>query len=66
MKKFIIAIEEMSVKEFEIVANDDAEAIKVAQEKYKKGEIVLDPGEVQFKQICITHPQSDVCEWFEF
>ena len=50
MKKFTIAIEETVVQEFE--------------EKYNKGEFVLAPGEVQFRQMASIG--DDPTEWKEF
>ncbi|MGN1347847.1 MAG: DpnD/PcfM family protein [Acutalibacteraceae bacterium] len=66
MDKFIIAIEEILVGEFEIEAKDAQNALEIAEEKYKRKEIVLEPGEVQFKQMSILSPSSEVTEWFEF
>jgi len=66
MKKFIIAIEETAVKEFEITADDFGEALSIAEKKYKDGVFVLDSGEVQFKQMSVVYPQDEATEWTEF
>ena len=66
MTKYTIAIEETVVEEFEIEANDFGEALDIAAEKYHKGEIVLCPGEVQFKQMAVVKPDSESTEWSEF
>lgn len=66
MKKYTIAIEETVVKEFEVYAGDSEEAMKIAEKKYKNGEFILDPGEVQFTQMCISKPAIEVTEWSEF
>lgn len=66
MKKYIIAIEETIVEEFEIEANDFGEALDIAAEKYRKGEIVLCSGEVQFKQMAVVKPNCESTEWSEF
>lgn len=66
MKKYTIAIEETVVKEFEVYAGDSEEAMKIAEKKYKNGEFILNPGEVQFKQMCILKPENEVTEWSEF
>ena len=63
---FKIAIEEILVEEFEIEADDAGLAIEIAEEKYRKGEIVLAPGECQFRQTAITSPDCEVSEWMEF
>lgn len=66
MKKYTIAIEEIVVKEFELYAGDSEEAMRIAEKKYRNGEFILDPGEVQFKQMCVSKPVSEVTEWSEF
>lgn len=53
--KVKVTIEETVVKTFEIEVEDDEDGIgnaaEVGIEKYKKGELVLEPGEPQFRQI---------------
>ena len=66
MKKYTIAIEETVVEEFEVEANNFREALDIASEKYCKGEFVLSPGEVQFKQMAIVKPRCESTEWNEF
>ena len=43
-RKYSIIIEETISENFEIEAEDIDEALKVAKQKYKNGEIVLNPG----------------------
>mgnify|MGYP004491986831 CR=1 FL=1 len=66
MRKYTIVIEDTAEKEFEVYADDSEEAMKIAEKKYKNGEFILDPGEVQFKQMCISRPENEVTEWSEF
>ncbi len=66
VKKYTVAIEEMVTQEFEVEAEDFGQAIELAIEKYKKGEFVLEPGEVDFTQIAIVEPPNEVTEWMEF
>lgn len=66
MKKYIIAIEENIVEEFEIEANNYEEALAIATEKYRKGELTLCPGKVQFKQMAVIKPNCESTEWIEF
>lgn len=63
--KYMIAIEETNVKEFSIEADSAEEAYELAEQKYKTGEFMLDPGECQFRQIAITKPSSESTEWRE-
>ena len=64
MKKFIIAIEETVVQEFEVTAENSIDALEIAEEKYHKGEFVLAPGEVQFRQMASVGDEPT--EWMEF
>lgn len=64
--KYTITIEETVVKDFEIEASSADEAYEMAEQKYKSGEFVLDPGECQFRQIAITKPSNECTEWREF
>lgn len=66
MKKYTVAIEETVVEEFEIEARDSIEALYIAAEKYRKGEIILCPGEVQFKQMAVLKPNYESTEWIKF
>ena len=64
--KYTITIEETCAKDFEIKADSADEAYEMAEQKYKSGEFVLDPGECQFRQIAITDPSEEATEWREF
>ena len=64
--KYTITIEEAVTKDFEIEANSASEAYETAEQKYKDGEFVLDPGDCQFRQITITKPSDEATEWREF
>lgn len=64
--KYMITIEETVAKNFEIEANSAEEAYETAEQKYKSGEFVLDPGECQFRQIAITKPGNECTGWREF
>lgn len=64
--KYIITIEETVAKDFEVEANSADEAYETAEQKYKDGEFVLDPGECQFRQIAVTVPNGEATEWKEF
>lgn len=46
MKKYMIAIEETVVEEFEVEANNFDEALNIAAKKYYDCEFVVSPGEV--------------------
>ena len=64
MKKFIIAIEETLVKEFEVWAVNSCKALDIAEKKYNKGEFVLESGEPQFRQMASVGDEPS--EWKEF
>lgn len=50
MKKYVIAIEEVVVQNFEIEADSQEEALNKLETGYKNGIYVLEPGEVQSKR----------------
>lgn len=66
MKKFVIAIEETIVQDFYVIAENCEQAINIAEEKYKKGEFVLEPGILCSKQMAVLSPADEVTEWTEF
>ncbi|MDO4494409.1 MAG: DpnD/PcfM family protein [Clostridiaceae bacterium] len=66
MRKFTVVIEETLVQEFEIIAENENDALNLAAEKYRKCELVLDAGEVQYKQMAIIEPDNKETEWIEF
>ena len=63
--KYTITIEETCAKDFEIEAKSADEAYETAEQKYKSGKFILDPGECQFRQIAITKPNEEATEWRE-
>lgn len=65
-KKFVIAIEETIVQEFEILAASSEQAMSIAEEQYRKGILVLSHGEAQFRQMAIVKPENQATEWCEF
>ena len=65
-KKFIVAIEETVVEEFEVVSDTEEEALEFAKKQYKKGVFVLSPGEVRHRQMAIINTEKESTEWFEF
>ena len=64
--KYTITIEKTNAKDFIIEANSAEEAYDSAIKRYEAGELVLNPGECQFKQIAITSPSEESTEWAEF
>jgi len=40
--------------------------MKIAEDQYRKGFLVLSPGEVQFKQMAIVKPENEATEWCVF
>ena len=66
MEKYIIAIEEIRVKEFEILANDGEDAMNIAEDQYNKGLLIVSKEEPTFKQMAIVEPEDEETEWTEF
>ena len=66
MKTFKITIEEHISETFDVKANDIDEAMEIAEEKYKDGEFVLEPGEVNAKLMMAEDDEGNCTEWTEF
>lgn len=66
IKKYIVTIEETVSQNFEVEAENAEQAIELAENKYKNGEFVLEPGDVCFKQMAIMNPDDEATEWIEF
>jgi ATP:corrinoid adenosyltransferase len=65
--EFKITIEEHISQSFRIEAIDIEEAMEIAQEKYRKGEIVLEGAEVNAKLMMAEDELTGECtEWEEF
>ncbi len=64
--KFIVWIQETVTDGFTVEAKNEEEALEIAQEKYRKGEFVLEPGELLEKQICAVSPDGKCTDWQEF
>lgn len=47
MKKFKVCVEETVSDEFEIEASDEKEAMEIAKTRYRNGEFVLEPGNLE-------------------
>lgn len=65
-KKFVITIEETVAQDFEVYADTAEEAMKIAEEKYKNCEFILEPGNLIAKQMAIINPDEEETEWVEF
>ncbi|MCD7854769.1 MAG: DpnD/PcfM family protein [Clostridiales bacterium] len=49
--KYIVTIEEMISQDFEVEANDMETALEIAEQNYRDGIFVLEPGNLVCKQI---------------
>lgn len=66
-KVFKISIEEHIVKTFEVEASDLGEAMQLAEERYHKGEYVLDgDANVSARLMSVEDENGDFTEWVEF
>lgn len=67
MKTFRITIEETISQDFEVEAEDMEQAMEIAEEKYNNCEFVLEPGEVNYKQMqCEDTETNESTEWMQF
>lgn len=65
MKKYMIAIEETVVDEFEVIAKNEEKAIEIARNKYNEGEFILESGEVHHKHMAVVKPYREKTDWIE-
>lgn len=65
MPKYTITIEEMVSENFEVEAATADEAMEIAEQKYRDGEFVLEPGNLVCTQMAITDPSNEATEWME-
>lgn len=65
MSVYTISIEETVVGEFNVTANSEEEALEIARKKYCKGELVLEPGETQYKQMAVMNPCNKAPNWIK-
>ena len=65
-KVFKVAIEEHINQIFEVEAIDLEEAMQLAEERYYKGEYVLDDVNVSAKLMSAEDENGDFTEWVEF
>lgn len=66
LKTYKIIIKETVSQTFDVQANNENEAIKIAQDKYKSCDFVLEPGHLICKQIAIDSSNCQDIKYFEF
>lgn len=66
MKKYVVAIEENVVQNFEVEANSREEALRKVEKGYKNGNYVLESAEVQTKRMSVLNADNEFDKWIEF
>lgn len=66
MSEYRIMIEETVTDSFTVVAESAEAAKKIAEEKYKNCEFILEPGNLILKRMAILPSKSGCAEWSEF
>lgn len=66
MTKFTIVIEEVVSEEFEINANTEEEARKIAEDAYMSGALVLEPGNLVSKKMTVVSHDGEEAKWINF
>lgn len=64
MKKFTVVIEETISDKFEVFATSYKEALEIAENDYKRGKIILEPGYIQSRKMLIEEDSEK--NWIEF
>ena len=66
MKKFTIAIEESYVKEFDVYAENDEEAMTKLENEYYDDKLDLSGMVISNRQMSIVAPDDEAMDWVEF
>ena len=66
MKKFTIAIEEAYVKEFDVYAENDDEAMMKLENEYYNDKLDLSDMVISNRQMSIIAPDDEAMDWVEF
>ncbi len=66
MGRFFITIEETVSKTFEVMAENEKQAKKIAMNNYNSGKFMLAPGELTYKQIQVCDDDNTLIDWEEF
>lgn len=53
-KEFVVTIEEIISQDFTVIAKSKKEALNIAKEEYYKGNFVLLPGDLEYKQMAVA------------
>ena len=61
-----VIIEETVSQEFDVEVPEGVDPYEYVSNKYYDGDIILEPGEVEFKQMAFIHPDNSMSEWKEF
>lgn len=61
--KYTVCICETISQEFEIDAVDAEQALKIAEESYKSGKLVVEDPHLVSTEISITRPEHEATDW---
>ena len=62
-----VTIEETVSQAFDVYADETEDIAEVIKRKYNNGELLLAPGNLVSKQMCIMNTLNNACsEWTEF
>lgn len=65
MGLYSVIIEEIATKQFVVEAEDVQKAAFITRDKYRSGEFVLDPGEIQGARLAVLDVEGQICRWEE-
>lgn len=65
-KKYNVTVEETVSKTFDIEAENERQARKIAISNYNSGKFVLAPGNLTYKQIQVCDEDTTLIDWEEF
>ena len=63
MAAFTVIVEETICQEFVVDASDAEDAATIARQRYRSGEFVLEPGELQSARLCVLDERGQMTGW---
>lgn len=66
MKKYLVTIEEQVSQTFEVMAENADSAKRIAEDRYKNGEFVLEPGNVTARRMAVENSDDEAEMWTDF
>ncbi len=61
--EYRVIVEETVSAEVRVQARDARQALKLARDRYRAGQLVLEPGDLQDVRLCVLDADGQLGEW---